>query len=139
VVISLNLYNKVWTGTSGADVITGTAGDDLIRASAGADQLTGGAGSNGFAYSSMREAGGSITDFVPGKDRIDLSALLASIKASSTTAWSRGVVRLTASGADTWLQIDTDGQTGPVQPRTLVTLRNVSPAAIQPLRDLGLN
>jgi predicted extracellular nuclease len=139
VVVGLNLYNKAWAGTSGADVITAAAGDDLVWASVGADLLTGGAGSNGFAYRSMREAGGSITDFVPGKDRIDLSALLASINTASSTAVGRGVVKLVAAGGNTLLQIDTDGSAGPVLPRTLVTLRNVSPASIVPRRDLGLN
>lgn len=139
VVVGLNLYNRVWTGTGGPDVITGGAGDDLIWASPGADLLTGGAGSNGFAFRSLREAGGTITDFVPGIDRIDLSSLLASLNQTTSTAIGRGVVRLVAAGADTLLQIDTDGSAGPVLPRTLVTLRNVQPAAVQPLRDLGLN
>ncbi len=139
VVVGLNLYNQVLAGTAGADVITGGAGDDLIIASPGADLLTGGAGSNGFVFRSMRDAGGTITDFVPGKDRIDLSALLASINASSVTAYVAGVVKLVASGANTLLQIDTDGSTGPALPRTLVTLRNVAPGAIVRLRDLGLN
>ena len=139
VVVGLNLYNKAWTGTGGADVITAAAGADLVWASVGADLLTGGAGSNGFAYRSLREAGGTITDFVPGKDRIDLSALLASINTASSTALSRGVVRLVAASGHTWLQIDTDGNAGPVLPRTLVTLRNVLPAQIAPRRDLGLN
>jgi len=139
VVVGLNLYNREWSGTSGADTVTGGAGDDLIWASAGADVLTGGAGSNGFAFRSLREAGATITDFVPGKDRIDLSALLASINQGSATAMSRGVVKLVASGAHTLLQIDTDGSAGAVLPRTLVTLRNVAPAAIVPSRDLGLN
>ena len=139
VVIGLNLYNKVWTGTGGADQITGGGGDDLVWASPGADVLTGGAGSNGFAFRSMREAGSTITDFVPGKDRIDLSALLASINAPSATAIGRGVVTLLAAGANTLVQIDTDGSAGPVPPRTLVTLRNLAPSAIVPGRDLGLN
>ena len=87
----------------------------------------------------MREAGGTITDFVPGKDRIDLSALLASINTASSTAFSRGVVKLVAAGGNTLLQIDTDGSAGPVLPRTLVTLLHVTPAQVVPLRDLGLN
>jgi hypothetical protein len=139
VVVGLNLYNRVWNGSSGADVISGGAGDDLVWASPGADLLTGGAGSNGFAFRSLREAGGTITDFVPGKDRIDLSALLASINQGSAGAVSRGVVKLVAAGANTLLQIDTDGMAGAVQPRTLVTLRNVAPSAMVPRRDLGLN
>ena len=68
-----------------------------------------------------------------------MSALLASINTASATALSRGVVKLVAAGADTWLQIDTDGSAGPVLPRTLVTLRQVAPASIVPQRDLGLN
>jgi len=43
-----------------------------------------------------------------------------------------------ASGADTLLQIDTDGSAGPIAARTLATLRNVSPASISPSRDLGV-
>ena len=139
VVVGLNLYNKVWTGTTGRDVIDGSAADDLFIASPGADVLTGGAGSNGFVFRSMRDAGGTITDFVPGKDRIDLSTLLASINATSLTAYGTGVVKLVASGANTLLQIDTDGNAGPALARTLVTLRNVAPGAIAPARDLGLN
>lgn len=139
VVIGLNLYNRTLVGTSGRDTLTGGPADDLLWASAGADTLTGGGGSNGFAWRSLREAGSTITDFVPGKDRIDLSALLASIQAPSTTAIARGVVKLVASGANTLLQIDTDGSAGAVQPRTLVTLRNLVPSAIDPRRDLGLN
>ena len=49
------------------------------------------------------------------------------------------MVKLVAAGGNTLLQIDTDGGTGPVLPRTLVTLRHVSPASIVPQRDLGLN
>ena len=139
VVIGLNLYNRMLGGTGGRDVVAGGPGDDLLWASPGADTLTGGAGSNGFAWRSMREAGGTITDFVPGKDRIDLSALLVSINAPSTNAIARGVVKLVASGANTLLQIDPDGSAGAVLPRTLVTLRNVVPGAIVPSRDLGLN
>jgi len=139
VVIGLNLYNTVRSGTGGTDLITATAGDDLGWASVGANLLTGGAGSNGFANRPLREAGGSITVFVPGKDRIDLSALLASINSTSSSALSRGVVGLVAAGADTLLQIDTDGSAGPVLPRTLVTLRKVLPTQIVPLRALGLH
>ena len=49
------------------------------------------------------------------------------------------MVKLVAAGGNTLLQIDTDGSAGPVLPRTLVTLRHVTPAQVVPLRDLGLN
>ena len=137
VLVGLSLY-KTFTGTAGRDVITGTPGDDIIIGGPGADTLTGGAGNNIFVYRALVDAGDVITDFGPGKDRIDLAALLAGIGASPANAFSRGVVRLVAAGADTLLQIDTDGSAGPSLPRTLVLLRGLSPAAIDPARDLGL-
>jgi predicted extracellular nuclease len=136
VVIGLN-YAPTFQGTTGRDVIVGTAGADVITGGAGPDQLTGGAGRNVFVYQSMRDLGDVITDFVPGKDRIDLSALLASIGAGGN-AYSLGVVRFMASGTSTLLQIDIDGAAGPSAARTLVTLQNVSAASIVPSRDLGV-
>jgi len=139
VVIGLNLYNKITVGTAASEAITGNAGDDLIIGGVGSDVLTGGAGSNGFAYTSMRDAGDTITDFVPGKDRIDLSVLLAGLGIASSTAIANGNVLLSALGSDTQILIDTDGNTGPVRARTLVTLRGVAVGAIDPARDLGLS
>lgn len=136
VVIGLN-YAPPVQGTAGRDVLIGTAGNDVIIGGAGPDQLTGGGGNNVFVYQSLRDLGDVITDFVPGKDRIDLNALLASIGAGGN-AYGFGVVKLVASGADTLLQIDTDGSAGPIAARTLATLRNVSPASISPSRDLGV-
>ena len=98
--------------------------------------MTGGGGKNGYAYQTLRDGGDTITDFTPGSDRIDLSALLASINASSNTALALGVVRLVASGSNTLVQVAPEGSGA--TPRTLVTLLNLSPAAIDPLRDMGL-
>ncbi len=137
VIIGLNLY-KTLNGTAGRDVIVGSAGDDLIVGGAGADMLTGGLGRNVFFYQSMRDAGDTITDFVPGKDRLDLDQLLASIGASKTTAFSLGVVKLVASGGNTLVQIDTDGTAGSNIARTLATLAGVLPSQIVALRDLGV-
>ncbi len=137
VVIGLNLFKTI-RGTSGRDVIVGTSGDDIIVGGAGADDLLGGAGINIFVYESLRDAGDTIGDFVPGKDRIDLSALLASIGANKATAFRLGVVKLVAAGTSTLVQIDTDGTAGPAIARTLATLTGVLPSQIVPLRDLGV-
>ena len=137
VIIGLNLY-KTFNGTTGRDTIIGTAGDDLIVGGAGADTLTGGLGRNVFFYQSMRDAGDTITDFVPGKDRIDLDQLLALIGVNKTTAFSSGVVKLVASGVNTVVQIDVDGTAGAGIARTLLTLTGVLPSQIVALRDLGV-
>lgn len=137
VVVGLSL-NKTINGTTGRDVIVGTTGDDLIIGGVGADDLRGGLGRNVFAYQSLRDAGDTIADFVPGKDRLDLSALLASIGVNKATAFSMGVVKVIASGANTLIQIDVDGTSGPAIPRTLLTLVGVPFTQVVPLRDLGV-
>ena len=86
----------------------------------------------------MRDAADTITDFTPNDDRLDLSALLASIGANPTTAVANGVVQLLPSGNNTLVMIDTDGSAGPAVPRPLVTLLNVAPSAIDMVRDFGL-
>ncbi len=137
IVVGLNLVHVV-NGTAGADTIVGTAGDDVITGGAGADRLTGNGGRDVFVYTSMRDAADTIVDFTPGDDRLDLAALLAGIGATPATAWANGVVTLAASGNNTVVLVDSDGRSGPGVGRPLVTLLNVSPTAIDPLRDLGL-
>lgn len=124
-------------GTAGRDVIVGTAGDDIIIGGPGADVLTGGAGGDKFVYTSLRDAGDSITDFTPYADKIDLSALLASLGISPATAMANGNVRLVDVTGGVSLLIDADGD-GPAAARPLVTLKGLTAKQIAPARDLGL-
>ena len=134
--VGLNLWKTI-LGTTGRDTLVGTAGDDVVIGGVGADTLTGGAGTNVFVYNSLNDAGDTITDFVPGKDLLDLRNVPA-VAISPNTALARGVVRFAASGANTLVLLDSDGSNGPQAARTLTTLRNVSPSAIVPARDLIL-
>jgi Ca2+-binding RTX toxin-like protein len=118
-------------GTSRADTITGTPGDDYIWGGGGADTLTGNGGSNVYGYFSMKDAGDTITDFAPGKDRIDLRLLLADLHFSGSDALADGYVRfVTGAGGGTAVQV------GPGNFRTLITLVGVSPGSLSSLRDL---
>jgi Ca2+-binding RTX toxin-like protein len=137
VVVGLNLLKRIG-GTSGRDTITGTAGDDVIHGGEGADTVTTGTGRDVLVYTSLRDGLDTVTDFTPGSDRIDLSALLASIGVQAEQALSQGVVRLVATSAGTQVQIDTDGSAGPTAARPLALLRGVTPAQLQTGRDLGL-
>jgi predicted extracellular nuclease len=137
VLLGLSLVKSL-QGTAGRDTLLGTPGDDRITGGLGADVITGGAGADSFVYTDPRDAADRITDFVPGTDRIDLAALLASIGYSGSNAVADGVVRLVNSAAGLSLQIDTDGHAGPASARPLLTLTGVTAAQIAPARDLGL-
>ena len=84
----------------------------------------------------MRDAGDTITDFVPGKDRIDLRLLLGDLHYSGSDAVADGYVRFVAVAGGTSVQIDGDGPSGPGAFRALATLQGVSPASLSSTRDL---
>lgn len=137
VVIGLNL-SKAINGTAGRDTLVGTAGDDVVNGGEGSDTITTGAGRDVLVYSNLRDGLDTAVDFTPGLDRIDLSALLASLGIAPNQAIAGGHVRLVNSSAGVQVQIDTDGSTGPAVPKALLVLRGVSSAQLQASRDLGL-
>lgn len=137
VLLGLSLLKSI-DGTAARETIMGTPGDDRITGGGGADTITGGTGADQFVYLGLRDALDTITDFAPGTDRLDLTALLSGIAAQPATAISLGVVRLVDTTAGLSVQIDTDGSAGPAVARPLVVLRGVTAAQIQPSRDLGL-
>ncbi|RUY08289.1 hypothetical protein EN985_00455 [Mesorhizobium sp. M7A.F.Ca.CA.004.04.1.1] len=114
-------------GNGGADQIFGLAGNDRLVGGAGADTLSGGLGADTFYYGSAvagsAPGAGSfdtITDFVHGVDKIDLSSIDASGAAgdqaflfggqnvntvASSITWSE-------SGGNTIVRADVTGNTG---------------------------
>jgi predicted extracellular nuclease len=138
VIIGVDLFTPV-TARPGSDTVVGTRGDDIIVASPGARTLTGAGGSNVFLVDSMRSAGATITDFVPGRDQLDLRALLAGLGYRGSNPVADGVVRFVALGANaTSVEIDNDGA-GPARARPLLTLQGVSPAALKSAQVLKQN
>ncbi len=132
VLVGLSLFKTI-LGTGGRDTLVGSAGDDVIVGGAGADVLTGGGGVNVFVYQSMRDAGDTITDFVPGKDFLDLRTLLASLGYGGSDPVGDGWVRLVAVDSGTSVQI-ASGAGAALRP--LLTLAGVAPASVVPVRDL---
>lgn len=126
------------TGTAGRDVLVGTAGDDIINGGLGVDTLTGGAGNDVFVYNSLREAGDTITDFTPYADKVQLTALLASLGVSANTALTGGYLRLMDVTGGVQLWVDSDGAAGPAAARPLVTLKGLTAKQVIPARDFTL-
>lgn len=138
VVVGLSMYRTVM-GTAGRDTLLGTAGDDRITGLEGADQLRGGDGADVFVYRSVRDGGDTIADFLPGQDRLDLSALVSRLPAPQGDAGdliSRGHLRLRDSARGLMVQWDADGAAGPGAAITLTTLTGVSSSQFNPSRDL---
>ncbi|MEE2951865.1 MAG: DUF4347 domain-containing protein [Pseudomonadota bacterium] len=86
------------SGSAGVDNIKGGAGDDTIAGGAGADTLTGGAGDDVFAGSVSDLNGDTITDLEAG-DAIQLTGI---------TSLTAANIRVTGTGSDTKIEIDTD-------------------------------
>ncbi|PWK61687.1 M10 family metallopeptidase C-terminal domain-containing protein, partial [Roseicyclus mahoneyensis] len=64
--------NDILIGGAGNDLLIGSFGDDIIEDGAGSDTLTGGGGRDIFVLRADGEMD-VITDFEPGRDRLDLS------------------------------------------------------------------
>ena len=135
VVIGVNLYRTL-QGTAGRDTIVGTPGDDIIEGGNGADTLSGNGGANIFVYRSLRDAGDTITDFVPGTDRVDLRALLAGLGWNGTDPVAEGWVRFDPSRLGANIMINAEGPNGRSAPRVLLTLTGVSVNSLDGSRDL---
>ena len=135
VLVGLDVYKRV-DGSAARELLFGSPGDDLITGGAGADRVTGGAGADLFAYTSMRDAGDVVTDFVPGEDRIDLRALLAGSGYAGSDAVADGWVLWQRKLGGTAVLVDVDGPAGAATPRALLTLRDVMPAQLDGARDL---
>lgn len=101
-------------GGSGRDRLNGGAGDDVLLGGGG-DTLTGGGGRDIFAFDRViaGSAAETITDFVSGSDRIDVSALHPTNVAIAGT-------RVTVTTANGTLTINTNA---PVSMSDIVTTR----------------
>ncbi|MES2941633.1 MAG: calcium-binding protein [Pseudomonadota bacterium] len=124
-------------GDDGNDYLTGGAGADRLVGGLGNNTLTGGAGTDEFVIKNSSTYGlghtNIITDFVPGTftggsdgDRISLAGWYFGGGNPFATAYAR----LTQSGGDTLLEIDSDGETAEHGFVTLATLKNLNKDAL---------
>jgi len=65
--------NDMLTGGLGDDSLSGGSGNDTLDGGGGIDTLSGGPGADTFAFAIGQAAGDSITDFLPGTDKLVFS------------------------------------------------------------------
>lgn len=87
-----NTGNNTLNGDVGNDTLNGGNGNDSLIGAAGADSLTGGVGVDTFVYSAVAQSIGvnqdTITDFVSGTDRINLSQIDANVNVAGNDAFT---------------------------------------------------
>jgi hypothetical protein len=123
---------NIITGTPGRDVLVGTDGNDIILGSQGSDRITTGSGRDLVVYTSLTQAGDTITDLAVGFDKLVFTDLLDSINYSGSNPITDGILRFVSqgNGSRTVLQIDPDGFSGNARPRNFVTLQGVDAVAL---------
>jgi Ca2+-binding RTX toxin-like protein len=116
--------NDTLNGGAGADTLIGGAGNDTLIGGSGADILTGGLDADRFVFSALGDSAPGtpdlVTDFVPGIDIIDLSAIDANTSLNGDQAFAFGgqnanvVARSVTwfeNGGNTIIQADVNGNT----------------------------
>jgi Ca2+-binding RTX toxin-like protein len=113
-------------------LLVGGAGADTLTADHGPDTLTGGAGGDHFAFNSLAWSPSEITDFTPGTDKLDFSALLSASHYAGADPIADGYVKLIDNGnGGSWVYFDTDGKGTSDQWGTyMATLDHVSPGQV---------
>jgi Ca2+-binding RTX toxin-like protein len=125
--------DQVINGTNGRDTLTGSSGSDFITGFQGGDTLTGGAGSDQFIYTSLRDAGDTITDFQAGTDKIVLTQLFQNLSLGSLnyeTARLQGYLSFGTTGSDTTIFIAPNGLSTAPNSTSLITVQDVDQATL---------
>ncbi len=131
-IVSLNLPTpgEVIEGTRRRDTLIGTDGDDTITGFRNRDTLTGGGGDDTFVYTSIVDAGDTITDFEVGSDKIDLAEVLDGVNFAGVDPIADGYVGFRSRRGNTILTFDPDGTAGTGRARSFLLVQDVDAVAL---------
>ena len=121
--------NDLLNGGSGNDTLFGDEGNDTILGGGGSDVLTGGAGADTFVAHTAIDGAVRITDFAPGEDKLDLTALFDAMKATYGTI-AHDYLSVVANGTTAEVRFDHDGAGGDAA-QTVFVLDGVTPSMLK--------
>jgi Ca2+-binding RTX toxin-like protein len=126
-----NDLGDTFTSNNSGNHIAGGAGADTFNLGRGGDVVTGGGGTDTFAFGETPWAGGHITDFAPGQDRLNLGGMFAHYGYAGSNPLADGRLSLVADGlGDTQVWFNMDGLTGASGAWLVTTLDHVNPASL---------
>ncbi|HXE29019.1 MAG TPA: type I secretion C-terminal target domain-containing protein [Stellaceae bacterium] len=134
------------TGTAGGTLtandtagqqLTGTPDNDIFYAGHNSVVMTGDGGADSFVFQAVPWNAGQITDFTPGTDKIDLSALLSAAGYTGSDPVADGWVTFASDGhGDTQVFFDAHDPSNP-WPSLITTLDNLAPTGLTAANVLG--
>jgi len=130
--------NDVLRGDGGNDVLYGDSGNDVLYGGSGTDKLTGGTGADGFCFDAASLTGNrdTVRDFHTGDgDYLKLDGILVGFDPVSSAI--ADFVRLTVSGGNTVVAVDTNGATGGHTWQDIARLDDVTGLDLETLYSSG--
>lgn len=130
--------NDTLSGMNGNDTLNGGAGDDVLIGDAGADLMTGGAGEDRFVFASVANTTLAASDVIdgfdlagmPGGDVIDISSVagldFVFIGSAVFATGGTNQVRVFDNDIDTFVQLDTDTDSGAEAQIRITGIHNLS-------------
>lgn len=130
--------NDILRGDGGNDALYGDAGDDLLYGGSGTDKLTGGTGADGFTFDAASLTGNrdTVRDFnISEGDYLKLDGILSGFDPVSSAI--ADFVRLTESGGNTIVAVDTNGAVGGASFKDIARLDGVTGLDVETLYSSG--
>ena len=117
--------------------LTGTPNDDTFFAGHNAVVMTGDGGADTFVFQYEPWNAGSITDFTPGNDKLDLSALLSAAGYTGSDPVADGYVNFSSDGSGDTNVYFNPHDASQQWPSLITTLDGVAPSGLTAANTLG--
>ncbi|HWE73563.1 MAG TPA: NF038122 family metalloprotease [Stellaceae bacterium] len=117
--------------------LTGTPNDDIFYAGHNSVVMTGDGGADTFVFQYEPWNAGSITDFTPGNDKLDLSALLTAAGYSGNDPVADGYVTFASDGSGDTNVYFNPHDASQSWPSLITTLDGIAPTGLTAANTLG--